>query len=155
MKRAFYEWGAIATSALALFCFSYWVVSLSTSRATIEVFLPFGHWRAMQLLAADGTITINDHYNSQLEIETLTKYRVITPPLTSQTHWSFPGFLYQSINWSGRVKWSLQFSLLIPALFSSFAAALFIHGYLRVRREALRVFLRKSRKGTAVAAAGS
>ncbi|MBW8885849.1 MAG: hypothetical protein JF612_13975 [Planctomycetia bacterium] len=32
MKRAFYEWGAITTSALALFCFGYWVVLLYAPR---------------------------------------------------------------------------------------------------------------------------
>jgi hypothetical protein len=155
MKRAFYEWGAITTSALALFCFGYWVVSLSTSRATMEVFLPFGHWRATQLLAAEGTITINDHYGSKEGIEEIVKYRVVNPPLTSKTRWALPGFLYQSINWGRQLSWSLQFSLLIPGLISTLAAAFFIHGYLRVRRAALRAFQCKSRRGTAVVTAGS
>jgi hypothetical protein len=155
MKRAFYEWGAITTSALTLFCFGYWVVSLSMPRATLEVFFPFGPWRSVQVLAADGTVTINDRYGSKEEIEEVTKYSVVNPPLTSKTRWALPGFLYQHINWGGQLSWSLQFSLLIPAILSAIAAALFIHGYLRVRREALRAFQSTSRHSTTVAAAGS
>src|SRR5262245_7247663 len=123
MKRAFFEWGAITTLALALFCFGYWVVTLSAPRASFEVFLPFGHWRSMQVLAADGTITINDHYGSKEGIEEITKYRVVNPPLTSKTRWVLPGFLYQNINWGGQLSWSLQFSLLIPAILFAIAAA--------------------------------
>jgi hypothetical protein len=152
MKRAFYEWGAIATLAMAPVYFGYWVVSLSTPRATIEVFFPFGHWRSMQVLAADGTITINDRNGSKDEIEELTKYSLLDPPLTSKTHWALPGFLYQSTNWGGQLSWSLKFSLLIPTILSAIAAALFTHGYMRVRRAALREFLGKSRHGAAVTA---
>ena len=155
MKRAFFEWNAITTSALALFCFGFWVVSLSTPRATFEVFFPFGHWRSLQVLAAEGTITINDRYGRKEEIEEVTKYSVVNPPLKSKTRWALPGLLYQDIDWGGQLNWSLQFSLLIPAILFAITAALFIHGYVRARRAALRAFLSKSRQGTAVTAAGS
>src|SRR5438552_2715980 len=138
MKRAFYEWGAITTSALALFCFGYCVVLLSTPLVDLEVFLPLGHWKSTQLLASGGAITVNDHYGSLEEIEEVLKYRIVNPPLTSKTRWAVPGFLYQSIDWGGQLEWSLRFSLLIPAFLMTLAAALFIHGYLRVRREAIR-----------------
>lgn len=155
MKRAFYEWGAITTSTLALVCFSYWVVSLSTPLADFEVFLPLGHWKSTQILASSGTITINDHLGSKKQIEDLVKYRIVNPPFASKTRWALPGFLYQSIGWGGDLNWSLKLSLLIPAFLMVLAAAFFIHGYLRVRSEALRRFLSKARSTVPVTAAGS
>ncbi len=155
MKRAFYEWGAITTSALALFCFGYWVVLLYAPRASVEVFLPLGHWKSTQVVASSGTITINNRYGSIEDIEEVLKYANVNPPLTSKTRWAAPGFLYQSIDWGGQLTWSLQFSLLIPAVLMALAAAFFIHGYLRVRREAIRLLISKSRpKGQTAAAAG-
>ncbi len=144
MKRAFFEWGALAASGLVLFCFGYWIVLLYAPQARAELFLPLGHWKSTQILVSDGLVTINDHYGSKEGIEELAKYRAVSPPITSKTQWALPGFLYQSIDWSGRLSWSLQFSLLLPALFSALAAGVFICGYLRVRREALRAFLRRS-----------
>jgi len=129
--------------ALSLFCFGYWVVLLYAPQARVEVFLPFGHWKAMQIEVSDGVIAISDHYNSRLEIETA--YRVLNPPAMSQIYWSYPGVVYRSLDWGGRLKWSVQCSLLLPALLSALIAAIFILGYLRVRREALRVFLMKAR----------
>jgi hypothetical protein len=152
MKRVFFEWGAIATSALAMFCFGYWAVLLYFPEAKLEMFFPLGHWKSTQLVVSDGIVTINDHLNSRLEIETA--YRVLNPPATSETYWSYPGFVYQSINWGGRLKWSMQCSLLLPALMSSAAAAVFILGYLRIRREALRAFF-DSRRGGETLASGT
>jgi hypothetical protein len=154
MKRVFYEWGAITTSAVALLCFGYWVVLLYAPRASVEVFLPLGHWKSTQIVVAEGLVTINDHTGSKEGIEEVVKYRVVFPSL-SKTRWALPGFLYQSIDWNGRLSWSLQFSLLIPAILFALAAACFAHGYLHVRQAALRAFLSKSRQGAAVTAAGS
>jgi hypothetical protein len=150
MKRAFYEWGAITTLALALFCFGYWVALLCTPRADLEVFFPVGHWKSTQLVASDGTITINDHYGSQLEIETVRKSRVVYPPITSQTYWTLPGFSFQSINWGRAVKWSVRFSLLLPAILCTLAAIFFTRGYLQVRREAVRRFRARAMSASAL-----
>jgi hypothetical protein len=103
MKRAFYEWGAITATALALFCFGYWIVLLYAPRARVEVFLPLGHWKSTQILVSDGLLTINDHYGSKEGIEEVSWYRVVDPPLTSKTRWALPGLLYQSIDWNGQL----------------------------------------------------
>lgn len=142
MKRAIYEWGAIATSILAVVCFVYWAVTRSTPLADFELFLPVGHWNSMQILGADRTLTINDRRSSLEAIEEVLKYRVVNPPLTSKYRLALPGFSFQSINWSGQLTWSLRLSLWIPTMVMTLAAAFFIHGYLRVRRQALEQFLR-------------
>jgi len=139
MKRAFYEWGAITTSTLAVVCFLYWTVSRSTPVADFELFLPVGHWNSMQILGTNGKLTINDRRGSLEAIEEVSKYRIVNPPLVSKSHRALPGFLYQSINWGGQLTWSLRLSMWIPTLLTTLAAAFFIHGYLRVRRQALKL----------------
>jgi hypothetical protein len=155
MRRAFYEWGAIVTLAITLLCFGYWAVSATANVPDFEMFLPLGHWSSTQILASQGTITINDHSGSKEAIETLMKYRIVNPPLTSKFRWSAPGISYQSINWGGQLSWSLQLSLLVPTFLAALAAAFFTHGYLRVRHQALNPLRRTSRHRTVEAAAGS
>jgi hypothetical protein len=134
MHRAFYEWGAIATSAGVLFCFLYWAVSISTAAVDSEVFLPLGYWNSTQILASQGTVTINDHSGSKEAIEEIVQYRVVNPPLRGKFRWQAPGFLYQSVDWGGHRSWSLRLSMLLPALLSALSAMFFIRGYIRVRR---------------------
>src|SRR5438046_726522 len=91
MKRAFYEWGAMTNLAMAILCFGYWAVSVATPRIDFEVFLPLGHWSSTQVLASGGTLTINDHRGSKEEIEDVSRFRVINPPLTSKLRRVLPG----------------------------------------------------------------
>ena len=142
MKRAFYEWGAITASAFAVTCFIYWMVSLSTVAADFELFLPIGHWKSMQIMASDSSITINDHRFSLETIEEVSKYATVNPPLTSKTHWTLPGFSYRSINWGGQLTWSLRVALWIPTTLLALGAIFFVRRYLQIRRETLQAFLR-------------
>jgi hypothetical protein len=93
----------------------------------------------MQILGANGNLTINDHRGSMEEIEELSKYRIVSPSLTSKRRWALPGFLYQSISWAGPLSWSLRLSMWIPTFLMAIAATFFIHGYLRIRRQALKL----------------
>jgi hypothetical protein len=140
MKRAFYEWGAITASSVAITCFVYWMASLATTFVDFELFLPMGHWKSTQILASNGTLTINDHRFSLETIEEVLKYAIVHPPLTSKAHWTLPGFTYRSINWGGQLTWSLSLSLWIPTFLFTLAAAFFIRRYVRVRRQALQDF---------------
>jgi hypothetical protein len=146
MKRAFFEWCAIATAALTILCIGYWTVSRSTSAADFETFLPIGHWNSMQILASNGTITINDHRGSKEEIETLTRYATINPPLTSKCRWALPGLLFQSMLWGGQLDWSLTMSLWIPIVLLALAAAFFTGCYLRGRHQVLLLLKNATRR---------
>jgi hypothetical protein len=137
MKRAFYEWGAITTSTMALVCFVYWMASRTSPIADFELFLPLGHWNSMQIFGANGQLTINDHRGSLEAIEEISKAPIVNPPLTSNHRCELPGLSYQSIDWGATLTWSLRLSMWIPTVLMSLAAVFFIHGYVRVRRQAL------------------
>ena len=129
MKRAIYEWCVIASAALSAASIAYFAVSLVTDSADFE--LSFGDVPAtgMQVRAADGQITVCDHLGNLEIIELVNKSVAITPAVVSSLGWnnSVLGARYITFT-SDFSVWSLNTSVLIPALF--FAAL----GYFSYRR---------------------
>ena len=94
MKRAFFEWGAIVASTLALLCFAYWATSISSDAADFD--LSFGY-RIMAVSAADGAIVLCDHPGNLEMAELIEKAIPFNPPLipTRSWEWDLPGLRFR------------------------------------------------------------
>lgn len=134
MKRAFYEWGAVGSLALAIACFGYWGVSKITAAADSKI--SFG-WRVLDASIANGTVTLADQLNNGEMIEIVENAIPFDPPLnpTDQYRLSLPGFEYHFIALSDDWPiWRIEFSLLIPALVFMLGAAYAIQKCRKIRR---------------------
>lgn len=134
MKRAFYEWGAIGTFALAISCFGYWGVSKITAAADSQMSFV---WRAVDASVSNGTVTLADQINNGEVIDAIEKSLTFVPPLdvTGKYRLSLPGFELHFITFGNdSPSWRIEFSLLIPASIFMLCAAYAIVRYRKVRR---------------------
>ena len=141
MKRAIFEWGAIAASIISLTCFIYWGVSISTHMADFAASLS---GRMVGVSASGGSITARNPQNELIEdpegalqvIESIYTAVPFNPRFSkpvSRYGCDIPGLKFRHIT-SARdaTKWMVRVSLLIPATISLVAALLLIRGYRQI-----------------------
>lgn len=117
MKRGILKSGAFAVAALTCLLVACWAVSLPNDPKSAQ--LAFGNDRSPACLAlGKGDLILCDHFDNREVIRLLVAHRPFQPGIAEDIGTDLPGFTFRHITLtSGQRIWSLELSLLIPAIF--------------------------------------
>jgi hypothetical protein len=140
--RVIVEWGAIASSTLALLCLLLWGISTQTDVADFQTYLPFGRFNAMPVTVHKGTVSIGNHPGSREIAENIAaRGMAFNPPPEKTWHWDAMGVRFFGVQLGGQLTCFASISLLLPGLLLIPIAGACMHQYRQIRR---RVLLRES-----------
>jgi hypothetical protein len=135
MKRAFLEWGTIASTALSFLIAACWAIS--SLGYEFDSRLKIG--RAYFLVEGGALKAFSDPDNDEMwSILDRWGRRAFRPPVVGDFAWSIPGLTMRGCRWSGgRIDWSLRMSLLILQAATALVAGVCGIRYRRVSRAAI------------------
>jgi hypothetical protein len=115
IKRAIYEWGALAAGGAAVGCLVLWFLSVTGWITSIfspwDLKLSVGEWK--HLTIADGALTLGKQLKSFDDVEDLRRDGTLAA--ARQYRWELPGLIFQYVGLPGfEPWWIVRGSLLIP-----------------------------------------
>jgi hypothetical protein len=137
LTRAVYEWGFLGFSSLSIFCLTYWIVSIATAKADIN--LAFRH---VDVQIANGSIAVrSDRYwtveNLDAHARAWATTQVATSLTTTDRGWTLPGFGWRLIRGPNVdfFAWAAEMSILVPFLTNGVLATWCLRRYRAARQE--------------------
>jgi hypothetical protein len=128
VKRDVCKWCGVVSFVVAIACFAYWIVSVSSDAADFSLYFGNPGGLGSYLLAANGSITVCDDVDNLKLIEFIKTSRSFEPAPSRVDGWSLPGFVFNRIAFRDSPSvWSLNMSLLIPFAMMILTGGLCVH----------------------------
>jgi hypothetical protein len=135
LKRAFYEWSAIAAASAAAGCLLLWVLiatgGIKLAGKDADSPMLVGEWT---LSAEAGTITLGKQLESLEQVDKWRTRKALVGAVDRR--WHAPGVVFQYLMLPGTApQWLLRCSMAIPILAFAIMAVAFAFKYRRIQKQ--------------------
>ena len=135
LKRAFYEWGAMAAASAAAGCVLLWILiatgGIKLAGKDADSPMLVGEWT---ISAENGALTLSKQLESLEQVDQWRRRKALVGAVDRR--WHAPGLVFQYLALPGAApQWLLRCSMAIPIVAFAIMAATFAFKYRRIQKQ--------------------